>query len=176
MVLSSNLPPLINTTIDHPWKYKDSKLVVDPNLWVFGVNGGIVHGREFESLIQVFNHPLHTSRIHTAITLYPAIRTPISCMDPRLVDGLFLVWIWGDTSLAATMVRWCEAGVNQGLLPMTISEEESNLLLNSDEGQGQWSITGYCYTVNGERQKKKKKVNPSGYRTLRKLLGKVAKR
>jgi hypothetical protein len=31
------------------------------------------------------------------------------------------------TSLAATMVRWCEGGVNQGLLPMTISEEESNL-------------------------------------------------
>jgi hypothetical protein len=23
------------------------------------------------------------------------------------------------------MVRWCEGGVNQGLLPMTISEEES---------------------------------------------------
>jgi hypothetical protein len=36
------------------------------------------------------------------------------------------------------MVRWCEGGVNQGLLPMTISEEESNLfcachLLNCDE-------------------------------------------
>jgi hypothetical protein len=30
------------------------------------------------------------------------------------------------TSLAATMVRWFEGGVNQGLLPMT-SEEESNL-------------------------------------------------
>jgi hypothetical protein len=25
------------------------------------------------------------------------------------------------------MVRWCDGGVNQGLLPMTISEEESNL-------------------------------------------------
>jgi hypothetical protein len=38
------------------------------------------------------------------------------------------------------MVRWFEGGVNQGLLPMTISEEESNLfcachLLNCDEGQ-----------------------------------------
>jgi coproporphyrinogen III oxidase len=47
-----------------------------------------------------------------------------------------------NTSLAATMVRWFEGGVNQGLLPMTISEEESNLfcachLLNCDEGQGQ---------------------------------------
>jgi hypothetical protein len=47
-----------------------------------------------------------------------------------------------NTSLAATMVRWCEGGVNLGLLPMTISEEESNLfcashLLNCDEGQGQ---------------------------------------
>jgi hypothetical protein len=30
-----------------------------------------------------------------------------------------------NTSLAATMVRWFEGGVNQGLLPMT-SEEESN--------------------------------------------------
>jgi hypothetical protein len=29
--------------------------------------------------------------------------------------------------LAATMVRWFEGGVNQGLLPMTISDEESNL-------------------------------------------------
>jgi hypothetical protein len=38
------------------------------------------------------------------------------------------------------MVRWCEGEVNQGLLPMTISEEESILfcachLLNCDEGQ-----------------------------------------
>jgi hypothetical protein len=46
------------------------------------------------------------------------------------------------TSLAATMVRWFEGGVNQGQLPMIISEEESNLfcachLLNCDEGQGQ---------------------------------------
>jgi hypothetical protein len=46
------------------------------------------------------------------------------------------------TSLAATMVRWFEGGVNQGLLSMTISEEESNLfcachLLSCDEGQGQ---------------------------------------
>jgi hypothetical protein len=46
------------------------------------------------------------------------------------------------TSLAATMVRWFEGGVNQGLLPMTISDEESNLfcacpLLNCDKGQGQ---------------------------------------
>jgi hypothetical protein len=31
------------------------------------------------------------------------------------------------TSLAATMVRWFDGGVNQGLLPMTISDEESNL-------------------------------------------------
>jgi hypothetical protein len=30
-------------------------------------------------------------------------------------------------SLAATMVRWSEGGVNQGLLPMTISEEKCNL-------------------------------------------------
>jgi hypothetical protein len=47
-----------------------------------------------------------------------------------------------QTSLAATMVRWFEVGVNQGLLPMTISEEQSNLfcachLLNCDEGEGQ---------------------------------------
>jgi hypothetical protein len=40
------------------------------------------------------------------------------------------------------MVLWCEGGVNQGLLPMTISEEKSNFfcachLLNCDEGQGQ---------------------------------------
>jgi hypothetical protein len=35
------------------------------------------------------------------------------------------------TSLATRMVRWCEGGVNQGLLPMTISEEESNLFCNS---------------------------------------------
>jgi hypothetical protein len=45
-----------------------------------------------------------------------------------------------QTSLAATMVRWCEGGVNQGLLPITISEEESDSfcayhLLNCDEGQ-----------------------------------------
>jgi hypothetical protein len=57
------------------------------------------------------------------------------------------------------MVRWCDGGVNQGLLPMTISREESNLfcachLLNCDEGQGQWL-----------QDKKKKKVNPTGYRT-----------
>jgi hypothetical protein len=63
------------------------------------------------------------------------------------------------------MVCWCE-----GLLPMTISEEESNWfcschLLNCDEGQGQWSITDFWYTVNGARQTKKKKVNPAGYRT-----------
>jgi hypothetical protein len=38
-------------------------------------------------------------------------------------------------SLAATMVRWCEGGVNQALLPMAISEEESNLF--HDEGKGQ---------------------------------------
>jgi hypothetical protein len=48
---------------------------------------------------------------------------------------------FNGTSLAATMVRWFEGEVNQGLLPMTISEEESNLfrachLLNCDEGQG----------------------------------------
>jgi hypothetical protein len=30
-----------------------------------------------------------------------------------------------NTSLAAAMVRWFEGGVNQGLLPMTISDEES---------------------------------------------------
>jgi hypothetical protein len=49
-----------------------------------------------------------------------------------------------DTSLAVTMVRWFEGRVNQGLLPMRISDEESiyNLfcachLLNCDEGQGQ---------------------------------------
>jgi hypothetical protein len=46
-----------------------------------------------------------------------------------------------QTSLVVTVVCWCEEGVNQGLLPMTISEEESNLfcachLLNCDEGQG----------------------------------------
>jgi hypothetical protein len=46
------------------------------------------------------------------------------------------------TSLVATMVRWCEGGVNLGLLPMTITEEEIHLfcacqLLNCDEGQGQ---------------------------------------
>jgi hypothetical protein len=46
---------------------------------------------------------------------------------------------------------------------MTISEEESNSLcacdlLNCDEGQGQWSITGFWYKVNGARQKKKKNV------------------
>jgi hypothetical protein len=45
-------------------------------------------------------------------------------------------------NLAATMFRWCEGGVNLGLLSMTISEEESNLfcachLLNCDDGQGQ---------------------------------------
>jgi hypothetical protein len=43
------------------------------------------------------------------------------------------------TSLEATMVRWFEGGMNQGLLPMTINEEESYLfcachLLNFDEG------------------------------------------
>jgi hypothetical protein len=66
---------------------------------------------------------------------------------------------------------------------MPISEEESNLfcachLLNCDEGQGQWSIKGFWYIVNGARQKKKKKVNPAGYRTrvARKLLGKVVMR
>jgi hypothetical protein len=53
---------------------------------------------------------------------------------------------------------------------MTISEEESNLfcacnLLNCDEDQGQWSITGFLYIVSGARSKKKKKVNPAGYRT-----------
>jgi hypothetical protein len=43
-----------------------------------------------------------------------------------------------STNLAATMVRWCEEGVNQGCsLPMAIIEEESNLfcachLLNCD--------------------------------------------
>jgi hypothetical protein len=62
-----------------------------------------------------------------------------------------------QTRLAATMVRWGERGVNQGLLPMTISEEERNLfctchLLNCDEGQGQ-SITGIWYIVNGARKK-----------------------
>jgi hypothetical protein len=45
-------------------------------------------------------------------------------------------------SPAATMVRWFEGRVNQGLLPMKISEEESNLfcachLLKCYEGQGQ---------------------------------------
>jgi hypothetical protein len=44
---------------------------------------------------------------------------------------------------------------------MTISDEESNLfcacqLLNCDEGQGQRSITGFWYKVNGARQTKKK--------------------
>jgi hypothetical protein len=43
--------------------------------------------------------------------------------------------------LQALRCQWF-AGVNQGLLPMTISEEESNLfcachLLNCDEGQWQ---------------------------------------
>jgi hypothetical protein len=95
------------------------------------------------------------------------------------------------TSLAATMVRWCEGGVNQGLLPMTIglSEEESNWfcacqLLNCDEGQGQWSITGFWYKSKWCKTEKKKKVNPVRYRfvveraaiTLRKLLRKVAMR
>jgi hypothetical protein len=42
------------------------------------------------------------------------------------------------TSLAETMVRWFEGGVNQGLLPMTISEEESSChILNCDEDQRQ---------------------------------------
>jgi hypothetical protein len=45
-------------------------------------------------------------------------------------------------NLAATIVRRFEGGVNQGLLPMTISDEENNLfcachLLNFDKGQGQ---------------------------------------
>jgi hypothetical protein len=47
-----------------------------------------------------------------------------------------------NTSLAATMVSWCEGGMNQGILPITVSEEESNSfyachLLNCDEAQGQ---------------------------------------
>jgi hypothetical protein len=41
----------------------------------------------------------------------------------RELEGLLKLKV---TSLAATMIRWCEGGVNQGLLPMT-SEEESNL-------------------------------------------------
>jgi hypothetical protein len=54
-----------------------------------------------------------------------------------------------NTSLAATLVGWFEGGVNLGLLPMTISEEESNLfcachLLNCDEGQGQWWSQAFC--------------------------------
>jgi hypothetical protein len=50
------------------------------------------------------------------------------------------------TSLAATMVRWCEGGVNQGLLPMTISEEESNSFCACQ-------LLKHWYIVNGERQK-----------------------
>jgi hypothetical protein len=76
--------------------------------------------------------------------------------------------------------------VNQGLL---LSEEESNLfcachLLNCDEGQGQSSIIGFWYIVNGARQKKRTQPNiePGSLDslsdvltiTLRKLLGKVA--
>jgi hypothetical protein len=42
-----------------------------------------------------------------------------------------------------------------------VSEEESHKccvchLLNCDEGQGQWTITGFWYMVNGARQKKNK--------------------
>jgi hypothetical protein len=60
-------------------------------------------------------------------------------------------------------------GGNQGLLPMTISEEESNLfcachLLNCDEDQGQWSITGFWYIVNGARHTEKKRNKPVGDR------------
>jgi hypothetical protein len=40
---------------------------------------------------------------------------------------LFRVHYTLYASLTATMVRWCEAGVNEGLLPMTISEEKGNL-------------------------------------------------
>jgi hypothetical protein len=44
--------------------------------------------------------------------------------------------------------------------------EESNFfcachLLNCEEGQGQWSIAGFWYKVNGARQKKKEKGEPS---------------
>jgi hypothetical protein len=47
---------------------------------------------------------------------------------------------------------------------MTISEEEGNVfcacnLLNCDEGQGPRSI--FWYIVNGARQKKKEKSEPS---------------
>jgi hypothetical protein len=45
------------------------------------------------------------------------------------------------------MVLWFEGEVNQGLLPMTISDEESNLfcachLLNCDEGNDQSQAFG----------------------------------
>jgi hypothetical protein len=81
-----------------------------------------------------------------------------------------------NTSLAATMVRWFEGGVNdeesnlfcachlggvnQGLLPMTISEEETNSfcachLLKCYVGQGQWSIAGFWYIVNDARHRNK---------------------
>jgi hypothetical protein len=52
-------------------------------LTFWGVNGGVVHGPVFESLVQCVQSYTPYSRIHTAITLYPDIRTPISCMDPR---------------------------------------------------------------------------------------------
>jgi hypothetical protein len=65
------------------------------------------------------------------------------------------------------MVRWCEGGVNQGLLPMIISEEENNLfcachLLNCEKAKGNHRLLEHRKWCKTE---KKKKVNPAGYRT-----------
>jgi hypothetical protein len=66
--------------------------------------------------------------------------------------------------------RQCFAGVRgewtKGCSLWQLSEEESILLcachlLNCDEGQGQWSITGFWHKVNGVRQTKKEKSEPS---------------
>jgi hypothetical protein len=52
-----------------------------------------------------------------------------ACDEPDAGCALIgLVELKIKTSLAATMVRWCEGGMNQGLLPMTISEGKEFIL------------------------------------------------
>jgi hypothetical protein len=99
---------------------------------VVSENQGKDHIRPICIFPQILKTPLPLYCLHVMVhTLWRA---------PLIGKTNFLIII--ITSLVATMVRWFEGGVNQGLLPMTISDEESNLfcachLLNCDEGQGQ---------------------------------------
>jgi hypothetical protein len=52
----------------------------------------------------------------------------------KRIQGHFQFMKLKKTSLAATMVRWFEGGVNQGQLPMIISEEEGNLFCACHSG------------------------------------------